>query len=380
MPDNMIHTEQEVEDLIRGLTLLGTGGGGHPKVGREYLLRHVYAGCAMGWTDLSHVPDDAWTCCVFGMGSIAPQEPLPTAERNRLGYREYSVLYPMTEAVQELTNYTGLDIQVLVPFEPGAVATAGSLDAATRLGITLVDGDYCGRAVPKLPQTIVAIAGHSLWPAAICDSWGSRLILKTAPSAEIAESIGKMISVVTKRPDPLAVCAHAGFLLQAGQMKQFVFPGTLTLALKTGTAIREARQGNRDPLKAVADTLGGWLLFVGTITRREWENRDGYMFGTTLIEGAGTFEGHTFKIWLQNENHITWLDDVPYVTSPDLITVVDQATAEPYVNTVLSEGQRVAVLGAKASKRYRTEQGLAAMGPGQFGFDLPYRPIETIVT
>ncbi len=104
------------------------------------------------------------------------------------------------------------------------------------------------------------------------------------------------------------------------------------------------------------------------------------MFGTTFIEGMGTFEGHTFKIWLQNENHITWLDDAPYVTSPDLIMIVDRASAEPYINTVLSEGQQVAVLGAKADNRYRTSEGLSALGPGHFGFDLPYRPIESLVT
>jgi DUF917 family protein len=380
MPDNTIHTEQEVEDLIRGLTLLGTGGGGDPKVGRQYLLHHIQTGRALGWTDLSNVPDDAWTCTVFGMGSIAPQEPLPPAERNRLGYGEIQVAYPMVEAVQELARHTGLDIQAIAPFELGAGNTAGPLDAATRLGMTFVDVDYAGRAIPELSQTIAAVAGHPLWPAAICDHWGNRLVLKTSPSTMVAERIGKMISIVTKRPDPLLTCAHAGFLLRASQMKELVVPGTVTLALKVGSTIREARQANRDPLKAAADALGGWVLFAGTITCREWENREGYMFGTTFIEGMGTFEGHTFKIWLQNENHITWLDDAPYVTSPDLIMIVGRASAEPYINTVLSEGQQVAVLGAKADNRYRTAEGLSALGPGHFGFDLPYRPIESLVT
>lgn len=380
MPDSTIRTAQEVEDLIRGLALLGTGGGGHPKVGCRYLLRHVEAGYALKWRDMSSIPDDAWTCCVFGMGSVAPQVPLPTTERDRLGYKEEGqVLYPMVEAVQSLAEYTGLDIQALVPFEPGAVATAGPLDAATRLGIALVDADYSGRAIPKLSQTLASIVGHTLHPAAICDSWGNRLILKSAPSAEIAERIGKMISIVTKQPDPFAVCAHAGFLIQARQMKQLAVPGTVTLAWRVGSAIREAREAGQDPVRAAVEVLAGWVLFAGTITRVDWESRDGYMFGTTYIEGRGESQGHTFKIWLQNENHITWLDDKPYVTSPDLIMVVDRASGEPYVNTVLAEGLEVAVLGARANHRYRTEEGLAAMGPSHFGFDLPYRPIETLV-
>lgn len=379
MPDVTIRTEQDVEDLIRGLALLGTGGGGHPKVGRRYLLPHVEAGCEMSWTDLSNLPDDAWTCCVFGMGSVAPSEPLTAAERERLGYGEDTVLHPMREAVQDLAAYTGVNIEALVPFEPGAVATTGPLDAATRLGIKMVDADYSGRAIPKLSQTLSSVAGYALWPAAICDSWGNRLILKDAPSAEVAESVGKMISIVSKRPDPFAVCAHAGFLVQARQMKELVVPGTITLSYKVGGAIREARQAKQDPVQAAAGVLDGWVLFAGTITRMDWESRDGYMFGTTFIAGSGTYEGHTFKIWLQNENHITWLDDAPYVTSPDLIMVLDQNSGEPYVNTVLTEGQQVAVLGTR-NERYRTEEGLAALGPDHFGFDVAYRPIETIVS
>jgi DUF917 family protein len=379
MPDVTIRTEQEVDDLLRGLVLLGTGGGGHPKVGRGYLLPHIEAGGTISWMDLSNLPDDAWTCCVFGMGSVAPSKPLSETEREQLGYRGDTVLYPMKEAVQELSAYTGVEIEALVPFEPGAVATTGPLDAATRLGIKMVDADYSGRAIPKLSQTLSSIAGHTLWPAAICDSWGNRLILKNTPSAEVAESLGKMISVVTKRPDPFAVCAHAGFLVRAGKMKELVVPGTITLAYRVGAAIRGARQSNQDPVKAAAAALEGWVLFTGTITRIDWESRDGYMFGTTFIAGSRNFEGHTFKIWLQNENHITWLDDVPHVTSPDLIMVVDRETGEPYVNTVLTKGLQVAVLGAK-NERYRNEEGLAALGPGHFGFDLPYRSVETLVS
>lgn len=380
MPDGIIRTQEQAEDLLRGLTLLGTGGGGHPVVGRRYLFRHIEAGEPVSWADLSSLPDEVWTCVVFGMGSIAPREPLSADERRQLGYGEVEFIYPMIEAVQELARYTGRDIQAIVPFELGAGNTCGPLDAAISLGIACVDADCAGRAIPELAQTLPAFKGYPLWPAAICDTWGNRLILQKAPSASVAERIGKMISTVTRYPDSLATCAHAGFLLPAGQMKKLVIPGTLTLALKVGAAIRAAREINRDPVQAAVDVLNGWLLFTGTITRKEWESRDGYMFGTTFIEGTGEFKGHTFKVWFQNENHVTWRDEVPYVTSPDLIMIVDQATAEPFTNTDLPEGQQVVVLGKKADECYRTAQGLAVLGPTHFGFDLPYRPIETLAT
>jgi len=42
---------------------------------------------------------------------------------------------------------------------------------------------------------------------------------------------------------------------------------------------------------------------------------------------SGDFEGHKFAIWYKNENHIVWIDDKPFVTSPDIIALVDAASA-----------------------------------------------------
>ena len=202
MPDKTIRTEQEVEDMLRGLVLLGTGGGGHPKVGRQYLLSHIEAGQEIRWKDLSNVPDDAWACCVFGMGSVAPHDPLSEAERNRLAY-------PMVEAVQELERYTGVSVQALVSFEPGAVATSGTLDVATRLGLDVMDADNCGRAVPKLTQTLAAMAGHTLWPAAIVDTWGKDDQYRVQTSGRLCHLRPRRFSDAGRSAEARLACRHA---------------------------------------------------------------------------------------------------------------------------------------------------------------------------
>jgi DUF917 family protein len=56
--------------------------------------------------------------------------------------------------------------------------------------------------------------------------------------------------------------------------------------------------------------------------------------------------------------------------------VMDASTGAPYTNADLTEGARVAVLGAPADARLRTPQGLARLGPRHFGYDLEYVPIE----
>ncbi len=215
--------------------------------------------------DYADVPDDAWTCSVFGMGSIAPARTLDAAERHRLGYGDWVIERPMAEAVRGLEAHSGKRIGALVAFELGAGNTAGPIDAGTRLDIPVVDGDYAGRAVPELAQVLPAVYGRALCPCAICDPWGNRLVLLATPSAKVGERVGKLVSLATKVPDPAATCAHAGFLLSGREMKRLVIPGTISRALAVGRRIREARAAGTDAARAAAGTLGEYkLLRAGT--------------------------------------------------------------------------------------------------------------------
>jgi len=112
---------------------------------------------------------------------------------------------------------------------------------------------------------------------------------------------------------------------------------------------------------------------------KDTESREGYFWGTHEFRGSGDFSGQQFKIWVKNENHVTWLNGEPYVTSPDIITVVDAGTCEPTINPDVAEGKDYVVIGMKADEKFRSERGLAVLCPNYFGFEIDYRPIETIV-
>ena len=376
MEETVIKNVEDVKDLIRGLTLLGTGGGGRADMGMDYLLPHVGSGKEISVVSPEGIPDDAWTCSVFGMGSIAPQKTLSPEERKSLGYGEWVVAKPMVEAIRELAAYTGYRIGAIVPFELGAGNTTAPMDAAVRLGINVIDGDYAGRAIPELAQATPVLEGRTFEPGTICDPWGDVLIMKKSASLKVAERIGKMISIATKIPDIKAPCAHAGFLLRGRDMKRLIISGGISLSLKVGRRIRRAMAEGEDPAPAAAEAMKGWVLFRGTVRRKEWESREGYMFGTTTVEGGGPDRGHTLKVWFKNENHVTHLDEKVFVTSPDLIGIINTRDGEPYTNTALEEGMEVAVLGARADEKYRTREGLGLLSPRYFGFDIDYVPIE----
>jgi len=93
----------------------------------------------------------------------------------------------------------------------------------------------------------------------------------------------------------------------------------------------------------------------------------------------GEFKGSEIKIWFKNENHFSWLDGKPFVTSPDMLIVVDRESGKPFMNAAIEEEHRVGVIGLRAIEQFRSPKGLDILGPGHFGFETDYTPIETLV-
>lgn len=371
MPRRLLSTMQDCEDLIRGCLFMGTGGGGSAEWGREVFTAALEEGLKIEWVDVDDIPDDAWTVTPYGMGSIAPPSPETQEGIARLGLVDRLGRRAMEVAVREMEKYAGVKIGAIVPVELGAGNTPAPLITGARLGIPVVDGDYAGRAIPEEMQGTPYLYDKKGWPFASVDRWGNVCIVKEASSLHMMERMGKMLSVAA-----YGFCHMAAYLLIGREMKEIVVRDTLTKSLELGRAIRQARERGEDPVLASLEFTGGWRLFEGEVVKKEWEDREGYMFGTTYIEGKGKFKGHAFKVWFKNENHISWLDDEPFVTSPDLVVIVDRKSGEGITNTLLDAGQEVAVIGIKGLEAFRSEKGLGGAGPRYFGFDIDYVPIE----
>ena len=81
------------------------------------------------------------------------------------------------------------------------------------------------------------------------------------------------------------------------------------------------------------------------------------------------------EIELKNENLMAWRDGAVDVTTPDLVCVLDTATAQPLTNPLAEPGMALQVVGVPAPDVWRSERGLAVFGPRSFGFDVDYRPL-----
>lgn len=362
----------DVDDFLRGANFLSASGGGEPTIQRRLLLDDLERGVALGWTALDELPADALVCTACFSGSIAPEVFEQSAEAEAIAGRERHTR-PMVESIRALERELGRRIDGLCSIEIGGINTAAVLDAAANLGIPMVDGDYAGRAIPELHATALQVHGAEVLPWASVDEYGNEIVIRRSPSNAFAERVGKHLALASFG---LIGCALAA--LPAAEVRRIYVAGTISECLALGRAIREARESGGDPVAAAARALDGWVLFRGSIARREWRNT-GYMEGTHEVAGEGKFAGRTLRIWFKNENHVSWLDGREWVASPDLIEVCHAATGEPLVNTYLGEGDHIAVVGMRRRAVWDLPGGLDALGPAHFGWpNFTFRPIESI--
>ena len=376
---NSVTTMDDAEALILGLGMFATGGGGLAERGRTYMRALLDDRLAVSWTPIGRIPSTTLTCSVYGMGSIAPHRPMSDDEMRAFGVEGERVSRPWLRAVDQLEGHLGERIGAIIPFELGPANTLVAVDAAIRSNRTLVDGDYIGRALPKMSQALPAIHRRDAWPLAICDPWGNALVMTDCASPAVAERIGKMVSKVTKAVDVGASCSHAAFPLTVESASPVIVPGTLSRALAVGRRVIAARSTGGGPIAAATEALGGLVLFTGIVSQRKWQDSaDGYMEGTTVVDGTQTFNGATARIWFLNEHHVCWVGDDPVAMSPDIITVVSIEGAEPISNAQIEEGMEVSVLGLPAPAAYRSGPALSATEPRHYGLDLDFTPIEQL--
>jgi DUF917 family protein len=376
MPQCVLRTLTDVEDFVRGCTFMGTGGGGDPKKGVASLKKLLDEGKEIKWVDADIIGDDDWTVCPFLMGSIAPLTEETKERMSFFGLHKpvYDNTGILAKAMSELAAFQGVELSAVIPIELGGANTPGGVAAGLTLGLKVVDGDYTGRAIPEAQQTTPYLAEKPMWPITSIDEWGNVVVIRDAINYLMAERIGKMISAAA-----FGLSGDAGFLIPGKDMKQVVVRGTLTKCLKIGGAIREARERGDDAVKEVTDMLDGWVVMRGMVTKKEWDDRDGYYWGYHTIRGEREYDGVDLKIWFKNENHVSWRNGKPFVTSPDMIIVVDEKTGEPYTNTEIAEGMKVAVICLKAVPQFRTERGVGILGPKYFGFNIEYEPVEELL-
>ncbi|MDR1134454.1 MAG: DUF917 domain-containing protein [Synergistaceae bacterium] len=371
MPTQKLNNRTEVEDFVRGCTFFATGGGGLPANGIKSLMGELEAGRQVGWVDIGEIPDSALSVCPFLMGSIAPHTKETIDEMASYRMTDQTSVYPegqrLAAAIGALEEYSGKKFDVIVPVELAGANTAGAMAAGSQRGMITVDGDYTGRAIPEIVQITFNYDGHPILPIASVDEWGNECIIKNGINARTIEHIGKLISVAG-----YGLAGQAGLALDVAKLRKTLIPGTLSECYDTGKLLREAKEAGRDPVKELVGNLGGFELGRGVITIKDDYDKEGYYWGYVTVDCGG----FKLKYWFKNENHVLWKDDVPFVTSPDIIAAVDTDTWEPVPNPLSHTGQKVALVALPCKPQQETTDLLT---PRYFGFDIDHIPLKKVM-
>jgi DUF917 family protein len=352
-------TEADLDDLAVGAAILGTGGGGNPYIGKLLARAAIREHGPVTVVDVDEVPDDALVVPSAMMGA-------PTVIVEKLPSGEEAL-----QAFAALQEHLGREITHTMPIEAGGLNSTMPFTVAAPLGLPVVDADGMGRAFPEVQMVTATIYGIPATPMALADEKGNRVLLDRTVDNRWTERLARSITV-----DMGSTALVAQYALSGRQLKEAMVRGTLRLATELGATVRETRARHEDPVAAVVAHLRGRRLFTGKITDVERRTVAGFTRGEARVEGLGADAGDELVLEFQNEFLVARRGDAVLASVPDLITVVDSDTAEPTTTEELRYGFRVAVLAAPCDGRWRSDAGLAIVGPRSFGYDFDYVPLE----
>lgn len=357
-------TAEHLPDLARGAAVLGTGGGGDPHLGGAMVAQAFATGRSeITVLDPAELPDDAYVVPVAEMGA-------PTVGHEKIPNADAPVV-----ALRAIERHRGRRADAVIPVEVGGVNSMMPLLVAARTGLPVVDADGMGRAFPELQMKTFAAYGVPGSPAALAGPRGETVIVDTGADNAQMEWLARGVTM------RLGGAAHiAEFTMTGAQVKDTAVRGSLSLALRIGRTLREARADHRDAIAALAETVADTdyghlrVLFRGKVTDVERSTEGGFARGRATFRA---FRGDSsLQLAFQNEHLAATLDGRTVCTVPDLLCVLDGESATAITTESLRYGQRAAVLGIAAPPVLRTAPALRAFGPAAFGLDEEFIPLE----
>lgn len=364
-------SQQEVIDLMVGSSIQATRGTNSARM-IERALSALSQGKKFTIISVEDLPDDWMAVVTCGVGG---GQPWPYVEQRIKGQDVPTVRSAQLESVRALSRHIKKDFKALIRSEP-AGATLTAFLTAVELGIPIVDACLSGRARPEVQQQIPFVIGIPATPAAMVTRWGDTLFLDHAVDDYRLEDLSRGIAVASGGAVWLAMNPMSG-----KNVKKSVIPGNISQAVLFGKTVREAREKGKDPIDELVKVSNGYKLFYGVVVNSEYSSDRGFHWSDVELKGIGEYEGHIYKIFIKNENIISWFDGEPDVMPPDLICNLDPETGDAvstWGRKGYPEGQEVVMIGIPAHSLWRTLRGIEILGPRHFGFDLDYVPIEEL--
>lgn len=353
MTGRSILTAADVDALVAGVELLGSGGGGDAST-FALLLRRRLADRPLRLHDVESLNGRVVVPVgIVGATSVF-REKLPDGGE-------------LAGAVQAVCRSAGVRPTAVMSLEAGGLNALSGLVASLDLDVPFLDADLMGRALPRLDQFSWAVEGLPLTPCALAEPGGQAVVIDQAPPSVLDRAVRAFVyetggwAALALRPTPVRTAAGAAIT------------GSISWALALGRA--HAGLGEHPGPDAVAAALDGTVLADGRVVEVSRYGRTG-VFGRGSVTVIDAPTGCVVRIETENEFLFALVDGTPTVGTPDLICLLDRRTAHPLAADRVRAGDEVLVLTLPGPRWWTgTEERLAVVGPAAFGIDSPPLPI-----
>ena len=322
-------------DLVDGAAIFSAGGGGNPEAGYKIVDALFSKGYSVKLVPPSEVPDEAKVVNFACVGATTTIE-----------YDSEAAV----KTLKALEEYANFSAYATIPVELGGFNTLAAVDVAARSGIPVVDADGAGRSVPEVHLKVYTIDGISLTPMVAADLHAKNVvIIKETLDSKAAERIARTLAAEWNQS-----AYTARRILTGAQVKTSPVQLSLSQSMKIGKLLRTAVE----PIKAILKETSGFKLFEGVTNSVERKTEAGFTFTDIELHGIHGYAGNTFEFKAKNEVLVAYRDERLAAIAPDIITPVHPETGKCITAEKIEKGNRIAVLGLPAPKKWRTSKGL----------------------
>lgn len=381
--------QHDLKALIYGACFLASGGGGPISMAVQFLQRITVPVSLLPVSELS---PDRTALMVVDLGS-------PDAVAQGHGFTApVNAFHSLSAYLQKEEQKT---ISYLLPGEIGAVNSLIPFFIAASLNntVAVIDADPCGRADPRLSETLLSSAGVPCCPALIasdtqsgtrCQWTGapfeSSLFLGLSPEALEEKARETVSQPVYHQVGGMACYPLDTNFLQSAAAKNALVYQSISAAIEVGDLLLS--QAGSDALAALLNRMhiDNYQLIQGTVTQIINRTHGGFDVGKIVITAASG----TFWLYFKNESLLAW--DVTgqrlRVMAPDCINLLLEDNMTPVSTAEVKEQQQVSVWGTACPEKIRiaslTEQFLQDIDDALAAFPedglqvSQYIPVETL--
>ncbi|GAA4531607.1 DUF917 domain-containing protein [Amycolatopsis samaneae] len=338
----------DVDALRWGASLLGSGGGGEPRLGALWLAREMSGGAGVEVVAVDTLAE-GWVLTVAVAGSTASVgiEKLPAGDELR-------------RCVTVAERYHGVHIDAIGVVEVGGSNALFPFIAAAQTGKPVVDADLMGRAFSRLDQTVMD-PGPDLTGAWVCaEAHGAAMVIDGV-EPRTAERV--MRGALTGLGGWAALAYPP---LSAETYRRVALRGTVRAAIGLGRRYRAGAAAGLDGPE-LAERLGAEHLGQGTVL--EVYRYPGKGFGNGSVAVRTTDGAQVLRVEMQNEYAMVLRDGEVVATTPDVICLLDTHSLQVIQTGEVRRGHEVVLLALPVPDRLWHPDILPRVAPRAFGLD-----------